>query len=243
MGDRIQVLGCGVDSVTIDDVFSEFDRMIASHAAHQVTFVNANKLWLATRDAELSRIIHQSALVLPEWSVYWASNVLGTPLRGYVLGIVLAQMVFERAARIGHRLFLVGAAPGVLERIVETASFRWPGLLIVGHHDGYFTDSTLVHQEIRAARPDILLVGMGSPRQELWIASSLEAMAVPVSIGVGGSFDVIAGVRPDAPAWARGHGLEWAWRLAQNPRNLWKRYLVTNPWFVWRLLRARILQR
>jgi N-acetylglucosaminyldiphosphoundecaprenol N-acetyl-beta-D-mannosaminyltransferase len=94
--------------------------------------------------------------------------------------------------------------------------------------------------EIEAARPDMLFVAFGSPRQEQWIAQHCHQLGVPVSIGVGGTFDVLAGIKPDAPAWARGRGLEWLTRLAQDPRAYARRYLVTNTWFVWQVVKARL---
>ena len=143
------------------------------------------------------------------------------------------------------RPFLLGAAPNVVTQLVDQLRTKYPGLHIAGFHHGYLTTPALekhVVEQIRESGADALFVAMGSPAQELWIDRHKNEMGVPVSIGIGGSFDVLSGQKPDTPAWARGHGLEWLYRLAQNPRAYAKRYLVTNAWFVSAVLRAKFTE-
>ena len=117
--------------------------------------------------------------------------------------------------------------------------------MIAGMHHGYLTTSELndsVCQTIRSSKADILYVAMGSPRQEYWIAEHLAGLNVPVGMGVGGSFDVIAGLKKDTPNWARGHGWEWLYRLFQEPRAYWRRYLITNSWFIWQITKQYLIK-
>jgi len=218
-------------------------ELIDSDGVHQLTPINANKLWQMESHAGLREIVRSSSLVLPEWAVVWAARVLGRPIRGHIGGIMLFENFLPVAAQRHDRLFLLGARPHVVERLHDQLTYRFPGLQVAGYHHGYVSTQQEVGliDQIRASRANFLLVAMGTPKQELWIARHKHELNVPLSIGVGGSFDVLAGLKADAPTWARGHGLEWAYRLAQDPRNLWKRYLMTNPWFVYRVLRERVL--
>jgi N-acetylglucosaminyldiphosphoundecaprenol N-acetyl-beta-D-mannosaminyltransferase len=238
---RIELLGAPVDSLTMSEAIGRVEQLISSGKPNRITVVNANKLWQASRDPVLAGIVRESDMVIPEWSVVWAAKVLGAPLRGHVGGITLTQELLPVAARRGYPVFFLGARPDVLETLVATVQRRYPALRVAGAHHGFFDleDRTVV-EIVRDARPAILFIGMGSPRQERWLARFHQEMAVPVSIGVGGTFDVLAGLKRDAPAWARGRGLEWLVRLAQDPANLWRRYLVTNTWFVWQVARARL---
>ena len=160
-----------------------------------------------------------------------------------VWGVELAARLLERADRGGWSVYLLGGRAGVCERAAAAVRGRFPGLVLAGHHHGYLGDDGLrtgVVAALKRVRPDLLLVGMGSPLQEDFLAS-LPAGAVPaVSVGVGGTFDVLAGLRREAPSWVRGSGFEWLWRSAQDPRLL-ARYLVVNPWFVAAVLRERLL--
>lgn len=239
---RVQLFGLPVDSLTMGEAVGRVEELIRFQRSHRITVVNANKLWQASRDPTLAGIIRDSDMVIPEWAVVWAANVLGTPLRGHVGGITLTQELLPVAARAAHPVFFLGARPEVLEALVASVRRLYPTLRIAGTHHGYFgLDDQAVPRLVRDARPALLFVAMGSPRQEYWLERFQRDMEVPVSIGVGGTFDVLAGLKRDAPAWARGRGLEWLVRLAQDPANLWRRYLVTNTWFVWQVARARLL--
>jgi N-acetylglucosaminyldiphosphoundecaprenol N-acetyl-beta-D-mannosaminyltransferase len=242
---RLQVLGTPVDDMTMGEALACVQTLIEQGGPHQLTPINANKLWQMAHDPDLDDIVRSSSLILPEWAVVWASGVLGRRLRGHIGGVMLLRAFLPVAAQRGYRLFFLGARQSVVKTLAERVAAEFPGLQVAGFHHGYVTaadDRQLVHR-IRAARADFLAVAMGTPRQELWIARHKHDLAVPVCIGVGGSFDVLAGLKADAPAWARGHGLEWLYRLMLDPRNLWKRYLVTNPWLAYRVARARFLGR
>jgi N-acetylglucosaminyldiphosphoundecaprenol N-acetyl-beta-D-mannosaminyltransferase len=176
----------------------------------------------------------------------WAARRLGIDGVHHVGGITLMERLLDVAAARGRTVYLLGAAPDVVEALATRLGRERPGLRLVGWHHGYLDDDAweAVVAELGQARPDLLFVGMGSPLQERRIAELAARLpALKVAMGVGGSFDVLAGRKKDAPAWARGRGLEWVYRLAQDPARLWRRYLVTNTWFVAAVARDRLRPR
>jgi N-acetylglucosaminyldiphosphoundecaprenol N-acetyl-beta-D-mannosaminyltransferase len=231
---RTRILGMPVDSLTLEEAVAAVARMIAQGGTHRVSVVNANKLWLMRRNAELRHAVESSDLVVPEWAIVWAGACLGHALAGHVAGITLLQRLLDEGPRRAWSFFFLGARPSVVETMVERLTSRYAGLRVVGWQHGYFRpdEEPAVLDRMRAANPDVLAVALGSPRQELWLARHAKAVGARVALGVGGTFDVLSGHKPDAPAWARGRGLEWLHRLWLDPRNLWKRYLITNTWFV-----------
>jgi N-acetylglucosaminyldiphosphoundecaprenol N-acetyl-beta-D-mannosaminyltransferase len=151
--------------------------------------------------------------------------------------------LLERANDEGYRVFFLGATPAVLELALGRIRTGYPGVQIGGFHHGYFAPSeepSLVSR-IKASRSDILFIGFGTPKKELWVRRYLSAMGVPVVHGVGGSLDVLAGVIPRAPLWMQRSGLEWLFRVLQEPQRMWARYLVTNTVFLW-LLAVELLR-
>ncbi len=142
-------------------------------------------------------------------------------------------------------IFFLGAQPAILQAMLNKLHRDHPSLRIAGYNDGYFMpqEEPALLERIRHSKPDVLLVAMGTPRQEYWIRDHFHELGVPVYIGVGGTFDVIAGLKKDAPAWIRRFALEWLFRLVQDPRNLWRRYLTTIPWFIGRVIVERICGR
>ncbi len=242
---RIQFLGAPVDNLSMLEAVAVVREFISEGRPRQIVPINASKLWQMPRNPRLAAIIEASDLVVPEWAVVWGAGVLGTPLKAHIGGIMLLDTLLPVAAREGFPTYFLGAKPDVNRMLVARLTRVYPELRIAGAHHGYFTpdEESAVISSIRDARPALLFVAMGTPRQEYWISQSKSELGVPVSMGVGGSFDVLAGIKKDAPNWARGRGLEWLVRLAHDPRNLWKRYLITNPWFVYQVLRARFMRR
>jgi N-acetylglucosaminyldiphosphoundecaprenol N-acetyl-beta-D-mannosaminyltransferase len=209
----------------------------------RIMVTNANKAWLASRDGKLRDALEQAELVIPEFATVWASRVLGVPGIEYVGGLRLMVRLLAEASAHGWSVYLLGARESVVRTLARRIEREYAGIRLVGVQHGYFRadEEQRVRDDLKLQQPDLLFVALGSPKQEHWIATLAEDGGPIVSLGVGGSFDVVAGIKRDAPAWARGNGLEWAYRLAQDPRNLWRRYLVTNPWFVMQVMRARML--
>jgi N-acetylglucosaminyldiphosphoundecaprenol N-acetyl-beta-D-mannosaminyltransferase len=228
------VLGVPVASMTMAEVLDRIDDFVrqgrASGRSHQIATVNADFIVNALHDPELRTILREADLgTVDGMPVVWGARMLGVPVPGRVTGADLVPAIAERAAAQGYSIFLLGALPGVGERTAAILRERHPDLQIAGvlaptHVSLLETDPTLL-ETLRAARPDILLVALGNPKQEKWISQHAHELQIPVCMGVGGTFDLIAGVTQRAPLWMQRAGLEWLYRLAQEPRRLWRRYV------------------
>jgi N-acetylglucosaminyldiphosphoundecaprenol N-acetyl-beta-D-mannosaminyltransferase len=239
---RATVFGCPVDRLDLEETVRRCEELVIRGGGAQQTSLNVAKVVAMRDDPRLRKIVLSSELVSADGQpIVWASRLLGDPLPERVAGIDLMRALLAVAARKGYAVFILGARTEVLTQAVERLRAEHPELRIVGYRNGYFTASEArnVCDEIRAAQPDILFVAMGSPQKEYWIADHRDELGVPLSMGVGGAVDVIAGVTKRAPRWMQQAGLEWFYRLAQEPRRLWRRYLLTNVQFC--LLLAREL--
>ena len=234
----IDVCGLPVHPLTLAGSVDAAVRLIEDDTPHQHVVINAAKVVQARRDPELARIIRSCSLINADGqSIVWASRILGRPLPERVAGIDLMHALWETAAGRGHRVYLLGATSQVVAKAANLAAER--GVNVVGHRDGYWkpAEEREVVAEIRRARVDLLFVGIPSPRKEFFFAQHLAELDVGLAFGVGGSFDVIAGLRQRAPMWMQRAGLEWIYRLLQEPRRMFMRYLVGNTRFaaiVWR---------
>jgi len=238
--EQVKILGCPMTKLGLDDFVTRIEEFIVSKRPHYIAVVNVAKLVKMRSDKELARSILSADLIGADGvPLVWASRLLGAPLPGRVNGTDLMYKLLERADEKGYRIFFFGAKEEVLQRVLEVVQKDYPGVSIAGSRHGYFTaaeECGIVHQ-ILAAQPDILFIAFGTPKKELWVKRHLYAMGVPVVHGVGGSFDVLAGVIPRAPLWMQRNGLEWLFRLLQEPRRMWRRYLATNTLFLILLLR------
>jgi N-acetylglucosaminyldiphosphoundecaprenol N-acetyl-beta-D-mannosaminyltransferase len=242
---RADVLGCEIDRVDMDGAVERCESFVTERSRARHVAVNAAKIVSSRHQVELRRLINDGDLVTADGqAVVWASRVLGDPLPARVTGIDLMQELLALAERRAFRVFILGARREVLERALAVLRERHPLLQITGR-DGYFgeAEEPEVAAEIAAARPDLLFVALPSPRKEYFLGRWAPALDIPFSMGVGGSVDVIAGLTRRAPAAVQRLGLEWAYRLAQEPRRLWKRYLVTNSEFLWLLVRGWVTRR
>ncbi|HEY1514482.1 MAG TPA: WecB/TagA/CpsF family glycosyltransferase [Gaiellaceae bacterium] len=226
--------------MSLDEAVARCRELIEEpgRTASQVS-VNAAKLVALREDAGLRRVVFDCDLVTADGqSVVWAARLLGDPLPERVAGIDLMARLVEAAEEHGYRVFFLGATPGVLARAVAKLCARHPRLHVAGARDGYFRpdEESAVRDEIRAVAPDILFVAMSSPRKEHWVAAAPE-LDVGFAMGVGGSLDVIAGQVRRAPRLVQRLGLEWLFRLAQEPRRLVRRYVTTNTRFLLLLTR------
>jgi N-acetylglucosaminyldiphosphoundecaprenol N-acetyl-beta-D-mannosaminyltransferase len=232
---RVDLMGVGLDPLTLLEVCAAFRAFVARRARALVFNVNVDTWLKLRRDEELRRIYAAADLVLVDGTpLTWAARLLGTPLPGRVSGSDLFPAVCAAAARHGHRLFLLGGNPGVAERARQVLQRRHPGLVISTYAPpfGFERDEAenrRAIEAVRRARPDILFVGLSQPRQERWLASHRDALDVPVAMGVGSSFDYVAGRLRRAPLWMQRAGLEWSYRLMQEPGRLWRRYLLDDP--------------
>lgn len=238
---RITILGVAVDDVLMDEAIARIAEYIVQGGPHQVVTANPEFLMEARRNSAFRRVLAAADLVTPDGvGLVLAARWRGAPLRGRVTGVALTERIAAEAARCGWSVFLLGAATGVAERAAAVLQRANPGLRIAGWYAGSPrpADEAAIRERIMAARPDVLLVAYGHPAQELWIARNQPLLRVPVAIGIGGTFDELAGVVPRTPALLQRLGLKWLHRLVIQPRR-WRRILTAVPLFLWALLRER----
>ena len=231
----VSLLGCPITNMGLDDFVSSAEHFISSKAPHYIAMMNVAKLVKMRSDRDLAQSILAADLIGADGvPLVWVSRLFGTPLPGRVNGTDLMYRLLEKASEKRYRIFFLGATEVVLQRVLEVVRQEYPGVQIAGSQHGYFSpaEELAIVNKIRTARPDILLIAFGTPKKELWVKRYLSAMEVPVIHGVGGSFDVMAGVVRRAPVWMQRSGLEWFFRLLQEPGRMWRRYLVTNALFV-----------
>lgn len=243
---RVEVLGCPLDSVTIDEAVDRCEQAIESRSYLQHMSINAAKLVALRDDPAMREMITPCGLITADGqSVVWAARVLGAKLPERVAGIDLMTRMLEAANAKGYGVYVLGARPDVLDNALERLRKRYPALKVAGSRDGYYADeeAAAVSEAIRNSEADILFVAMSSPRKEYFLGERGNSLGVPFTMGVGGSIDVIAGVTRRAPRLLQRAGLEWAYRLAQEPRRLARRYLTTNLRFAAMVLRALVTRR
>jgi N-acetylglucosaminyldiphosphoundecaprenol N-acetyl-beta-D-mannosaminyltransferase len=236
----IRLLGQRIDRLTRPDILEWVRYFLMAGRPSQIITANPIMLLEAAKDRELARVFEIAALVIAESSgVAWGAWQSGTPLAEFVPGIDLFQQFCKIAGETGKSVFLLGAAPGVAEAAANRLSTINPGLRVAGTHHGFFRraeEELAVIAQIRESAPDFLFVALNVPHQEKWIARNLEALGVPVVMGVGGSFDVVSGRLRRAPAWMRDMGLEWLFRTLQQP---WRIKRVMHlPRFAFKILTA-----
>jgi N-acetylglucosaminyldiphosphoundecaprenol N-acetyl-beta-D-mannosaminyltransferase len=236
---RQVLFGLEVDPLTMPEVLRLAEDRLADRRQLQFGVVNAAKMVNLRRDALLRNALLSCDVMLADGqSVVWASRILRRPLPERIAGIDLFQELLGLAERTGRSVFLLGATPDVLAALRSNLATRFPALRIAGARDGYFgpEESAEIAEQIRASGADMLFLGMTSPKKEIFLGSYGRLMAVPIMHGVGGSFDVLAGKTKRAPRLWQKLGLEWLYRVVQEPRRLWRRYLTTNTAFAWQLL-------
>ena len=235
--EQAELLGVVFDTVTME---AAVDRCIelcrAPRASHTVITANASHLCMMRRDPELTLACRAAHLTVADgMSVVWALRASGQPAPERVAGVDLMARLLVAAGEHRLRVYFLGARHEVVTALVERSRAQCPGIEIAGFRDGYFSpdEHLSIVDEIRASGAQMLFVGMPSPFKETWCERHRQRLDVPVIMGVGGSFDVLAGFIKRAPRWVQSLGLEWFWRLLMEPRKLWKRYLITNSEFIW----------
>ncbi len=232
--DLALVLGCPIDRLTLAQTVERSQAIIEQGTFAQQVSINAAKLITLKQDADLRDVVNRCELVNADGqSVVWASRLLGDPLPERVAGIDLMHALIAMAEREGYGIYILGARREVLETAVRQLHEMHPDLRIVGYRDGYFSEeeSPVVAAAISHSGAQILFVAMSSPRKEHWLGEHGPTLGVPFVMGVGGSIDIVAGITRRAPqAWQR-LGVEWLYRLLQEPRRMLRRYLITNVKF------------
>src|SRR3954451_9050564 len=243
---RAVVLGCAIDRVDMAGALDRCEQIVDAGAFGQHMAVNAAKLVAMRDDRGLRDVVCRSELVTADGqAVVWASRVLGDPLPTRVAGIDLMLELFGRAEERGWGVFVLGARAEVLDRALDRIRSWHPRLRIAGYRDGYFgaDEEAAVAAQIRDSGAQILFVAMSSPRKEDFLGDHGPSLGVPFAMGVGGAIDVVAGETRRAPRWMQRTGLEWLFRLLQEPRRMFRRYLTTNVRFLWLVVRERLGRR
>ena len=242
---RVNVLGVGVSLVNMGRALDEIGRRVQDRDRTYVCVCSVHGVMECQRSGELRRIFNSAGMVTPDgMPLVWLARGRDPQVtRVYGPDLMLAE--FKRSMAAGHRHFLYGGGPGVSARLATSMRERFPGLDVAGTMEPPFAPldqlaSPETAAAINATHPDIVWVGISSPKQERWMAKMRPLLEAPVLIGVGAAFDFHSGMVRQAPRWMQRSGLEWLFRLITEPRRLWRRYLVNNPWFVWALALQRL---
>jgi N-acetylglucosaminyldiphosphoundecaprenol N-acetyl-beta-D-mannosaminyltransferase len=244
--EKVVLFGVPIDNLTLRESLDRIEEMIRNGATHQHVVVNVDKIVKLQADEQLRKAILGCDLINADGQpVVWASRVLQKPLKERVTGVDLFAALVERCAQMGFRPYFLGARQEVVLRVVEILKQQHPGLQVAGWRNGYWKpeEEENVVEEIRQTKPEVLFVAMGSPKKELFLNTWKQQLRIPFVMGVGGTFDVVAGHVKRAPGWMQKCGMEWLFRLAQEPRRMWRRYLVEDMaffrlvWTEWRIQR------
>jgi N-acetylglucosaminyldiphosphoundecaprenol N-acetyl-beta-D-mannosaminyltransferase len=235
---RANILGVGVSAIDMAMALCTIDAWIAHGASHYICVTGVHGVMESQHDADVHRIHDAAGLVTPDgMPLVWLSRLLGFRHVTQVCGADLMLAVCERSVTRGYRHFFYGGAPGVAEKLAARLQSRFPGLQVVGLDAPPYRPLTPSEDQaavarMNAARPDIVWVGLSTPKQERWMAAHVGQLSAAVLVGVGAAFDFHAGLKRRAPRWMQRTGLEWLFRLLQEPRRLWRRYLLNIPWFL-----------
>ena len=236
----VEILGVPVASLTMAEAVAQAERWMDERRGALIATANAEMIMNATRDEELMEILRAADLVVPDGAgTVWAAHHLGHAMPERVAGYDLAQALLKRAPEKNRRVFFFGSAPGVAEKAKQKAEAIYPGIQVVGVRNGYFSeaDEPGIIREIRGAQPDLLLAALGVPKQEKWLKKHKDELGVPVSIGVGGTLDVMAGTARRAPLWMQKAKLEWLFRGILQPKRAGR--LLALPKFVFRVHQSK----
>ncbi|MBC2316172.1 WecB/TagA/CpsF family glycosyltransferase [Listeria booriae] len=239
---RTFLLGSYVDSLTMEETLTKVESIIHIGKPVQHVVINASKINLMAENKELANIVNTSPLINADGqSIVWAMKFLGHDARERVTGIDLFENLVKKSAEKGYRVYYFGAKEDVVQEVVQLHQQQYPDLEIAGYRNGYFEDaeSEEIARDIRKSKADIVFVAFSSPKKEQWIHAYKETMGAPFVMGVGGSFDVIAGVTKRAPQWMQKTGFEWFYRFIQEPKRMFRRYFVGNLSFVWKVMKER----
>lgn len=236
---RIDILGVGFDNLTPEETVQAALDLMGEGGFHYAVTPNPEFILAARKNPAFSAALNGANLSMPDGiGVVYAAKILGRPLKGRVPGIDFADQLMDRLAQSGGRVFLLGSKPGHAELAAGDLQRRHPGLVICGTHDGYFKEDAPVVEQVRQARPDLVVVGLGAPKQELWMVQHGPDTGAKLMVGLGGALDVFAGKVDRAPAGWQRLGLEWLYRLLHDPKRI--KRMIKLPLILWYALIARI---
>ncbi|OGW85222.1 MAG: glycosyl transferase [Omnitrophica bacterium RIFCSPHIGHO2_02_FULL_46_11] len=239
---KVNILGVGVSAINMKTTLDIVDKWIKAKTPHYVCITNVHVVMESQRDEQLRRILNTAGLVTPDgMPLVWVSHFNGLKNTRRVYGPDLMLALCEHSQTKGYKHFFYGGADGVPTKLEDNLKRRFPSLIVAGVYSPPFRPLTehedrQIIEMINQSKADIVWVGIGAPKQERWMAEHVGQLKASVLIGVGAAFDFHAGLKKQAPRWIQKSGLEWLFRLASEPRRLWRRYLINNPLFVWLIL-------
>jgi N-acetylglucosaminyldiphosphoundecaprenol N-acetyl-beta-D-mannosaminyltransferase len=239
----VDILGVNIACLDLPGLLEAALAWSREQTRRTIYYANAHCLNLALDDLDYRQALNRADLIYADGiSVVWSSRFLGGCRLHRLTGADWVGDFCALAEQNDLRLYILAGQRNVARQAKDSLLQRYPGIKIVGVVDGLFEDQSpdQVLEDIARSSPHVLMVGMGSPRQEIWIARNREQIAAPLCWGVGALFDFVAQVEPRSPTWMIRLGLEWAWRLLVNPRGKWRRYLLGNPRFVYRVVRQKL---
>lgn len=243
MKNRINIFNCPIDTYTMEETVNKIDESIQNRTHLHHVVVNAAKLVHMQKDKELYDSVVSSDIINPDGqAVVWASRFLGQALKERVAGIDLMQNLVKLASEKNYKVFFFGAKEEVVKGVVDKYSEMYSSEIIAGYRNGYFKkeEEETIAKQIASSGADILFVAISSPTKEIFLNKYKDIINTPFIMGVGGSFDVVAGKVSRAPLWMQNAGLEWFYRFLQEPRRMWKRYLVTNSLFIYYMVKEKV---
>lgn len=201
--------------------------------------MNANKFYMMKNDLKLRELIMNADLIASEYAIFWGAKKICKPIKAPIRGIALMKELLHYGTQNNFSFFFLGSTDDILERMISNLYTLYPSINIVGYRSGFFGDELDVVSQISKSNTDVLFCALGSPKQEFFLSKYKDELGVPLTLGVGGSFDVLAGEYREAPDWMR-KGFEWIFRMVQNPKVLIKRYALTNTYFLYKIIRYRL---
>lgn len=240
---KVKILNTQIDNFTMQETLAKIEKSIHEDKSIHHVVVNAGKIVAMQDDLELRKSVNESDLINADGqAVVWASKILGQPLKERVAGIDLMSNLVALAHKKGHKIFFFGAKEEIVKKVVDTYTKEYSSNIIAGYRNGYFKkeDEQKIAEEIANSGANILFVAISSPTKENFLFQNKEVLSkVNFVMGVGGSFDVVSGLVKRAPVWMQNAGLEWFYRFAQEPKRMWKRYLIGNSKFILLVLKER----
>ena len=240
---RYPILNTYVNAMSMDETVEAVEEMVERRVPVQHVVINALKINLMRKDEKLRKIVNECPLINADgFSILLAARLLNVPVKERVTGCDLFMRLVEDSSVRGYKIYLFGAREEVVEKVKEIFEEKYPSLQVVGYRNGYFTEEEepQIVKNMAASGADIMFVAFSSPKKEYWIRQHLKDLNIPFVMGVGGSFDVIAGATKRAPLWMQKCGLEWFYRFMQEPCRLWNRYMVGNISFMMYVLRYKL---
>ncbi|MEX3979637.1 WecB/TagA/CpsF family glycosyltransferase [Paraburkholderia sp. EG287A] len=241
----IELFGCRMNSLTMDETVSLIQNRLVRNLFTQHVAVNVAKLVHMRKNPELARSVCDCDIVnIDGMGVVWGARMLGKEVPERVAGVDLFERLLELAARNNYPVYLLGGTNLVVEQTAKVVTRRYPTLELSGYHNGYFwDDEKSVVDSIRSSGARLLFVAISSPKKENFINKWKGELGVDFVMGVGGTFDVVAGKVRRAPKWMQRGGLEWLYRVVQEPKRMWRRYLATNAQFALMIAKAYLASR